>query len=133
MTDNPIFGGNWTDDKLMRLEKYLRGLLTRQTIPPGRWSERLTALFGTDEWKAVFYATSPQLSMFDEPQLVKTATFQSIQRFFVKRLESIFPKVAEPRPLLNSRNVPLYLLCFAASNARGAPIAVNIAQHILQS
>jgi three-Cys-motif partner protein len=118
---------------LFPLGQAINRLLTRQTIPSGRWSERLTALFGTDEWQAVFYATSPQLSMFDEPQLVKTATFQSIQRFFVKRLESIFPKVAEPRPLLNSRNVPLYLLCFAASNARVAPTAVKIAQHILQS
>lgn len=32
----------------------------------------------------------------------------------------------------NSKNVPLYLLCFAAGNPRGGPIAVKIAQDILE-
>jgi len=31
----------------------------------------------------------------------------------------------------NSANSPLYLLCFAAGNEKGAPIAWNIANHLL--
>lgn len=119
---------------LFPLGQAVNRLLTRNTVPSGSWSERLTTLFGTDAWQHAFYEESQQMSMFDEPQpLVKTATFQSIQRFFVKRLKTICVEVAEPRPLFNSRNVPLYLLCFAATNPRGAPTAVKIAQHILQS
>jgi len=34
--------------------------------------------------------------------------------------------------LRNSLNNPLYLLCFAAGNDRGATIAVRIANHILK-
>jgi hypothetical protein len=33
--------------------------------------------------------------------------------------------------LRNSRNVPIYLLCFAAGNPTGAPMAVRIAGHLL--
>jgi hypothetical protein len=35
--------------------------------------------------------------------------------------------------LLNSRNVPLYLLCFASANPKGAPIALKIARHLLKN
>ena len=34
--------------------------------------------------------------------------------------------------LKNRANCPLYLLCFAAGNPKGAPIAVGIANHILK-
>ena len=36
-----------------------------------------------------------------------------------------------PLRLRNSKNVPLYLLCFAVGNPKGAPTAVNIAEDIL--
>ena len=56
-----------------------------------------------------------------------------MERYFIDRLRSIFPGVAEnPLQLRNSKNVPLYLLCFAAGNAKGAPIAVEIAQNVLK-
>jgi len=52
----------------------------------------------------------------------------------VDRLKTVFTKVAEkPLPLLNSKHVPLYLLCFAAGNPKGAPTAVKIAQNILST
>jgi hypothetical protein len=51
----------------------------------------------------------------------------------VARLKTIFAKVAEnPLPLRNSTNTPLYLLCFAAGNPKGATTAVKIAQDILK-
>ena len=51
-----------------------------------------------------------------------------------KKPQTIFPEngVAEPGVLRNSSNNPLYLLCFAAGNDKGAPIAVKIANHILK-
>src|SRR5437016_2140181 len=37
----------------------------------------------------------------------------------------------KPRVLANSSNIPLYLLCFAAGNPAGAPVALKIANHLL--
>ncbi len=37
----------------------------------------------------------------------------------------------QPRVLSNSSNSPLYLLCFAAGNEKGAPIALKIANYLL--
>ncbi len=68
-----------------------------------------------------------------EAKTEKIADFDGISRFFVERLKTIFPGVAKnPLALHNSANTPLYLLCFAASNARGAKTAVKIAQDILK-
>jgi hypothetical protein len=40
--------------------------------------------------------------------------------------------VAEkPKVFYNSRNSPLFLFFFAVGNPRGAPIALKIAQHLL--
>ena len=55
------------------------------------------------------------------------------EQYFIDRLQSVFNGVAtNPLVLRNSKNVPLYLLCFAAGNQKGAPIAVKIAQEILE-
>ena len=62
------------------------------------------------------------------------ATNKTIARHFNDRLKTVFPSngVAEPGVLRNSARNPLYLLCFAAGNEKGAPIAVKIANHILK-
>lgn len=109
-------------------------LLTRSGPPPEPWAERLTRIFGTEDWRDAFYRSHQMLTLFgdDETQLKKDADFHDILRFFVQRLETVFEAVA-PNPLIlrNSRNNPLYALCFAASNPRGAPTALKIAEHIL--
>lgn len=94
----------------------------------------LDKLFGTTDWYDAFYAPSSRLGLFgDEPCVEKTASFASIGQYFVDRLKTIFAGVADnPLPLCNSRNVPLYLLCFAAGNPRGAPVALKLAQHVLE-
>lgn len=118
---------------LFPLGQAVNRLLTTKGKPPEVWAQRLTGMFGTDAWEAAFYQKSSQLSLFDEaPKHEKMATFQSVADFFVARLKSVFKEVAQPRPLYNSRNNPLFLLCFAASNPRGASTAIKIAEHILQ-
>jgi hypothetical protein len=67
----------------------------------------------------------------DEERIVK-ATSETIGRYFTNRLRSVFPGVAEPGVLRNSANCPLYLLCFASGNEKGAPIALKIAEHLLR-
>lgn len=66
--------------------------------------------------------------------MVKDASFDAIGAYFLERLRTIFADVApRAKPLLNSRNNPLYLLCFAAANPRGAPTAVRIADYLLRA
>ena len=86
-----------------------------------------------DEWKNEFYADNPQDSLFatmPDPK-IKVATYADIKKYFLKRLELIFEKVATPMELKNSTGSPLFLLCFAASNPKGAPTAVRIANYLL--
>ena len=110
-------------------------LLTRSGEIPKGWRTRLDKLLGTTTWYDEFYKVEHKADLFgnDEERVVK-ATNETIARYFNNRLKTIFPEngVAEPGVLRNSSNNPLYLLCFAAGNDRGAPIAVNIANHILK-
>ena len=56
-----------------------------------------------------------------------------IAEAYRERLKSTFTKVAPTRRVLkNSTNSNLFDLFFAASNPRGASIAVKIADHILK-
>lgn len=109
-------------------------LLKRDADIPAAWRERLTALLGTDDWFEEFYQTETITDLFgdDHTRVVKRATIETIGRYFVDRLKTVFPAVADqPRVLSNSKGSPLYLLCFAAGNPKGAPIAVKIANHLL--
>jgi three-Cys-motif partner protein len=108
-------------------------LLTKNEPPPAEWGQALTRILGTDKWKEAFYPRRRQRTLWGEEEVqVKEADFDKIGQFFVSRLKTVFTKVAEnPLALRNSRNVPLYLLCFAAGNPKGAPTAVKIAQSIL--
>ncbi|HAB16333.1 MAG TPA: hypothetical protein DCE44_07770 [Verrucomicrobiales bacterium] len=109
-------------------------LLRRDAKLSEGWQRRLDDFFGTPDWREAFYETKVEQSLFGpETKTEKVTDFNGIARFFVKRLETIFPGVAKnPLALHNSANTPLYLLCFAAGNERGARVAVKIAQDILK-
>jgi three-Cys-motif partner protein len=109
-------------------------MLTRGERPPKKWAENLTRIFGSDEWQKEFYRTEIVDTLFGDQYTVeaKDADFKKISKYFVCRLKNVFPHVSEnPHPLRNSRNVPLFLLCFAAGNPNKGHIAVKIASHIL--
>lgn len=95
---------------------------------------KLDRFFGTTDWYDTFYEIASSPTLFGEEMVVrKKSDFQSIAQYFVERLQTVFTKVANnPLPLYNSKSNPLYLLCFAAGNPKGAPIAVKIAQDILK-
>lgn len=110
-------------------------LLTRSGEIPQAWQTRLDKLLGTTTWYEDLYKVEYQRDLFgNEQERVIKATNETIARYFTDRLRTIFPQhgVAEPGVLRNSSNSPLYLLCFAAGNEKGAPIAVRIANHILK-
>lgn len=109
-------------------------LLTRTAEIPRGWRRRLDLLLGTGDWYDEFYRFESTQTLFEEAsseRVVKAST-ATIGRYFNDRLKTIFAAVApEPRVLKNKTGCPLYLLCFAAGNPRGAGIAVTIADHLL--
>ncbi|WP_456430223.1 three-Cys-motif partner protein TcmP [Rhodocaloribacter sp.] len=109
-------------------------LLVRSGEINPAWEERLDRVFGTKDWRTTFYKETHDLTLFGkEEHRVKTATPQAIADYYNERLASIFPAVASnPRMMRNARKSPLYLLCFAAANPKGASIALRIAQHLLK-
>jgi three-Cys-motif partner protein len=97
---------------------------------------RLDEVFGTKEWFNEFFQEKTQPSFFeDNSGFEKTANFESIANFYNERLKSLFAGVAKkPLKLLNSKNNPLYLLCFAVGNPnpKAQGLALKFANHILQ-
>jgi three-Cys-motif partner protein len=108
-------------------------LLTRDGKIDESWQTRLDLLLGTKGWRERFYRAGIQQSLFKEVEesVERHATPESIATFIEERLKSCFEGVAKGLVLRNSRSNPMYLLCFAAANKRGAPTALKIAQHIL--
>lgn len=112
-------------------------LLTRDAPPPTDWAEKVTRILGVprDVWEPAFYVRNPQTSLFGsgDEVTIKVADFKSMGDFFIERLGTVFAGVApHAMPLFNSRNNPMYLLCFAAGNVKGAKPAVKIADHLLK-
>lgn len=102
---------------------------------PEKWRNRLTTLFGTPDWMDAFYKNKTEKTLFGEQTITHKVEdpFESISSYFVDRLKTIFPGVAEnPLPLYNTKNNPLYLLCFASANPKGSATAIKIAQDILR-
>lgn len=120
---------------LFPLGQAVNRLLTRNEPPSQALSARLTQAFGTDEWKEAFYKRNIQDDLFgNAPELVKGVTMDGIAQFFLSRLDSVFAAVSPLyKPLMNSKNVSIYILCFAAANPKGAPTAIKIANHLLKS
>jgi three-Cys-motif partner protein len=96
------------------------------------WQRRLDSFFGERDWRTAFYTTKTEENLFGVEETVeKSADLEDIAAYFVRQLGTIFAGVAKnPLPLRNSANTPLYMLCFASANKRGAKTAVKIAQDI---
>ncbi|MCY7272315.1 MAG: three-Cys-motif partner protein TcmP [Phormidesmis sp. CAN_BIN44] len=94
---------------------------------------KIDTVLGTPDWYDVFYQTCIDSNIFgSESSTKKVVDFESISQYLIQRFQSKFAGVASnPRMLVNSKNNPLYLLCFASANPRGSTTAIKIAQDIL--
>lgn len=108
-------------------------MLTRGRRPNQSWCEKLTRVFGTAEWEKEFYSSHSMASILDPDQEIefvyKTADRNAVVQFFAERLRKIFPEVANPGLLFNSRSL-LFVLFFAGSNKTGAKIASDLLRDI---
>jgi three-Cys-motif partner protein len=104
-------------------------LLKKDGNIPRQWRARLNDFFGEPDWYDVFYTPNPQASLFRDgyPAMQKIADFDAIGEYYIKRLKTIFPYVAEnPFRLHNSCNNPMYLLCFGTANKNAVKIAEDV-------
>lgn len=109
-------------------------MIPRDGNVPQEWSDKLDGLFGTHAWKERFFRPAQQASLFDEsPQLERQVSAETVSAFVKERLETCFCKVANGLVLHNSKNSPMYLLCFAVANERGSKPALSIAKSILEN
>ena len=93
---------------------------------------RLDSVFGGRQHWHSLYQSAEQLDLFGEQNVERSGGNEKVIDLYRERLESVFEKVAPTRRILrNSKNAPLFALYFAASNKRGASIAVRIADHLL--
>jgi three-Cys-motif partner protein len=120
---------------LYPLGQAVNRLLMRKGPPTGPWADRLTRSFGSDEWITRFYKPSSQGTLFGTPPAInKEADFDALGNYFLERLGTVFTEVARNTlALQNSKGIPLFLLCFAAGNPKGAKTAVRIANYILRN
>lgn len=98
--------------------------------------DRLNRIFGTRDWFEYFYKTKTLGDIFGKSvdTIVKACDFTRIGNFYKGRLKTIFSGVAEkPKVFYNSRGSALFQLFFAAGNAKGAPIAIRIAEHLIRN
>lgn len=118
---------------LFPLGSAINRMLPRIKLPNDGFSKKLTSIFGTDEWKDIFYDKGSQLTLPGIPKKEnKSVHIDQIGDYFIQRLKTVFEGVAQPKPLYNSRNNPLYLLCFAAGNPKGKTPALRIADYLLK-
>ena len=107
-------------------------LMPRDNEPMESWASRLDVVFGGREFWEDFYRVQPQLSFFEEPGVERLGGSDRIALRYQERLKGTFTSVANgSRRLSNSNNSPLFELFFASGNPAGAPVAVRIADHIL--
>jgi three-Cys-motif partner protein len=116
---------------LVPLGQAIIRLLTAKR-PPEEWARALTRFFGNDDWREHFYPSKQVSGLFgDEVSEVRDVDFDRIAKYIVNRFGAVFSEVLdEPLLLRNSLGVPIYLLCFAASNPVGGKVAVKIARDI---
>lgn len=121
---------------LIPLGQAIMRMLPKGHKPSEAFTARLTEVLGTEEWLQRFYTQTGQGALFEDASedVQRIANVEQVAKFIVERLLTIFPEdgvLKKPLILHNSKRNPIYMLCFAASNPRGAKTAVKIAGDIV--
>lgn len=116
-------------------------MLPRNAEVPDVWAKRLDDTFGDSSWRQEFFAVPEHLpnndlfpEHFENQKESKLGNpFGRLSRYVTRRLKTVFADAVEEPLLLKTKGgAPLFLLCFAVANERGAPIAKRIAAHIIK-
>lgn len=97
-------------------------LLTRNGEVPPSWAAQLDSCFGTSEWRSLVY--SRHVDLFGNEVVSKDGdAANKLLKLYISRLELVFPFVATPRLVRNTRGAPLYYLIWAGPNKLGLKVA----------
>ena len=110
-------------------------MMTRSGEIDSTWIAKLNSIFGDSSWKNRFYHADPQLNLFGTTEVIKEVSTEALKEYIEERLGSIFAKVSSnSRVLLNRKNSPLFLFCFAVSNKtpKAIGLALKVANYILK-
>ena len=107
-------------------------MLTKSGQIDQSWQDRLDLLFGSPDWREHFYRIESVTNLFGTDEVLRRdAKVETVLNYLESRLRLAFTAVAPSLVLRNTRSSPLFALCFAAANERGAPTALKIAKSIL--
>jgi three-Cys-motif partner protein len=104
-------------------------------IPEG-WASALDKILPDTNWRSEFYSDVAQTDLFgiSVSRRQRMIDIGNIEKYLIMNLRKVFAGVAENGlQLRNSKGSCMYLLTFACGNARGAPIALRIAQDVLKA
>lgn len=110
-------------------------LITRNGIIDEKWEECLDRILGTNDWRNISYKEDNQISLFnDEPERIKVANLEIIEKFLIQRLETVFAKVAKKPRTIYIQGKPYYIFFFAISNnnENAQKLAMKFAKYILE-
>ena len=92
--------------------------------------EKLCKTLGVtpEEIKQECYETKVEQTLFGEVEVTskRKKSINKIADLYMRKLKTIFEHVAEPLPLLNTRNCPIFHFVFASNNRTAAKIASQI-------
>ena len=110
-------------------------MMKKSGVTDPKLANKLNAIFGDSSWKTEFYRKDDQTNLFEEMAIVRYMSTDSLKEYIEERLRTIFPGVSShSRLLLNSKNSPLFLFCFAVSNdnPKAIGLAFKVANYILK-
>jgi len=111
-------------------------MMTNDGQIPDSWRDRLTRVFGTDDWHEAFYKSNPQRSLFacNSERLLKDASTQQVIDYVRKRLRTVFADVSTAGILRNRKGAPLFALLLGVSNPspKARQAALRIANHLIK-
>jgi three-Cys-motif partner protein len=94
--------------------------------------KKLNELFGDNEWEQEFYQIEEEETLFGKTENIGRTNYKNVITYLSRKLKKEFAGVVEnPKIFYNSKSSPIYLLCFAAGNSKGAKTAIPIAQSLI--
>lgn len=117
----------------------IRRMLPTSRLPDDispKWAGTLTRVFGNESWRSL-YEVSPQLELFNDPQIVRQPGDKKLLELYKNRLKELFGDrfLERSRTLRNSRNSPMYefMFCVGSDSERAIGAAKGIAEYLLGS
>ena len=112
----------------------LSRMLPTGKMPDEGLAKSLTRVYGDDSWQAL-YQPPRQWDLFeDEEKLERDSGVNGLLRIYKKKLQNLFGNrfLQTSYPLTNSKNSVLFEFMFCAGHPRGAKLAHDTAQYLVE-